>query len=46
MVGVGYAFKWGKALAAWRYIGNRFKSGEPFDELNFSGPMFSLGMRW
>lgn len=46
MLGVGYAFKWGETLAAWRYIGNRFKSGDPFDELNFSGPMVSLVMRW
>jgi hypothetical protein len=46
MIGLGYTFKWGETLVAWRYLGTRFKSGEAFDELNFSGPMVSLVMRW
>jgi hypothetical protein len=43
---VGYSFGWGETLAAWRYLGTQFKSGEPFDELNFNGPMLSLIIRW
>jgi hypothetical protein len=46
MFGVGYAFKWGETLAAWRTLGTRFESGEAFDGLNFSGSMVSLDMRW
>ena len=46
MAGVGYTFKWGETLAAWRYMGTNFKSGEAFEDLNFNGPMVSLVMRF
>ena len=37
MVGLGYAFSWGDAAVAWRYIDYNFKSGEPVQSLTFNG---------
>jgi hypothetical protein len=44
--GIGYAFKWGEVVAAWRYMDYKFKSGTPIDKLNFSGPAIGVAFRW
>jgi hypothetical protein len=44
--GVGYSFKWGEVLAAWRYLDYNFKSGKKVEDLNFNGPMIGVGFRW
>ena len=46
MAGVGYTFAWGDAMAGWRYVGYRFKSGGAFEELSFNGAMASAVFRW
>jgi hypothetical protein len=37
LVGLGYAFSWGDAAVAWRYIDYEFKSGEPVQSLTLNG---------
>lgn len=46
MIGLGYSFKWGDLLAAWRYLDYNFKSGEAINDMNFSGPMFGVAFHW
>ena len=44
--GIGYAFKWGQVIAAWRYIDYKFKSDSPIQNLNFSGPAVGVAFNW
>ena len=44
--GIGYSFKWGQVLAAWRYLDYKFKSGSPVESLNFNGPAIGVGFDW
>jgi hypothetical protein len=44
--GIGYAYKWGDVVAAWRYMDYRFKSGGPIDGLNFNGPAIGVTFHW
>lgn len=37
LLGLGYAFSWGDAAVAWRYLDYDFKSGEPLQSLTFNG---------
>ena len=46
VAGIGYTFNWGSAVATWRYLDYRFKSGQPIEEMNFSGPMLGVTFRW
>jgi len=46
MAGLGYAFKWGEVLAAWRYIDYQMKSGSAIERLSFSGPALAVTFRW
>jgi hypothetical protein len=46
IAGVGYDFKWGSVLAAWRYMGYDFKSGSELQTLNFNGPAVGVAFRW
>jgi hypothetical protein len=46
MIGLGYSFKWGDLLAAWRYLDYNFKSGESINDMNFNGPMFGVAFHW
>jgi hypothetical protein len=43
---IGYSFKWGEILAAWRYLDYNFKSGNAIESLNFNGPAIGVGFRW
>ena len=44
--GVGYQFKWGQVLAAWRYLDYSFKSDSKVQSLDFNGPMIGVGFNW
>jgi hypothetical protein len=44
--GIGYAWKWGEVIAAWRYLDYNFKSGSAIKDLNFNGPAIGVGFRW
>jgi hypothetical protein len=46
MSGLGYAFKWGEIVGAWRYVDYRFKSDSPIDSENFNGPLVGVAIRW
>ena len=46
IAGIGYAFKWGEVVAAWRYLDYDFKSGKKIESLNFSGPAIGVAFRW
>ena len=42
LAGLGYSFKWGDFIAAWRYLDYEFKSGERAQSLTFNG--FAAGV--
>ena len=44
MTGVGYSFKWGEMVAAWRYL--KYDLGGAIDSLGFSGPAIAFNFRW
>ena len=44
--GIGYAFKWGQVIAAWRYLDYKFKESSPIEKLNFNGPAIGVGFTW
>jgi len=44
--GIGYAFKWGDIIAAWRYLDYNLKSGSDIQSINFNGPAIGIGLRW
>jgi hypothetical protein len=46
IAGVGYAFRWGEVVAAWRYLDYNFKSGNRIEGLNFNGPAVGVAFRW
>ncbi len=46
MAGIGYAFKWGEMIAAWRYLEYDMPSDKPIDNMNFSGPVVGAVFRW
>ena len=44
LAGVGYQFKWGDVLLAYRYLDYNFDSDFLLDDINMSGP--ALGARF
>ncbi len=46
LVGVGYDFHWGAVTAAYRYLDYEFKTGQPVEDLNLSGPAIGVTFRW
>jgi hypothetical protein len=46
VAGIGYAFKWGEIVAAYRYLDYNLKSGKRIESLNFSGPAIGVAFRW
>jgi hypothetical protein len=44
--GLGYAFKWGDVLVAWRYLDYNMKSGEKIQSVNFNGPAIGVAFHW
>jgi len=45
-VGIGYAFRWGEVVAAWRYLYYDFPSSKAIDDMSFSGPLIGVTFRW
>jgi hypothetical protein len=45
-VGLGYTYRWGDIIAAWRYLDYDLKSGSVIESVNFSGPAIAVGFRW
>lgn len=46
MGGIGYSFKWGDIVAAWRYLDYDMKSGKKIESLTFNGPAIAAVFRW
>jgi hypothetical protein len=46
MTGIGYSYKWGDLLAAWRYIDYSFDADSPIKDMTFNGPMFGVRFHW
>lgn len=46
ILGLGYSFKWGDVIAAWRYLDYEFKSSSPIDKAHFSGPAIGAAFHW
>lgn len=46
IAGVGYSYKWGQVIAAWRYLDYKFKSGTALESLNFNGPAVGVAFNW
>jgi hypothetical protein len=46
MGGIGYSFKWGDVVAAWRYLDYDMKSSNQVQSLTFNGPAISAVFRW
>lgn len=46
IAGVGYSFKWGDVIAAWRYLDYNLKSGSAIHDINFNGPAIGVSFRW
>jgi hypothetical protein len=44
--GLGYAFKWGDVIAAWRYLDYNMKSGSRIESMNFNGPAVAVAFHW
>ncbi|HEY3179899.1 MAG TPA: hypothetical protein VGL25_13565 [Casimicrobiaceae bacterium] len=46
IAGIGYAFKWGEIIAAWRYLKYDFKSSQKLENLTFNGPAVGVAFHW
>ena len=46
IAGIGYAFRWGEVVAAWRYLDYDFKSGKNIESLKLNGPAVGVAFRW
>jgi hypothetical protein len=46
MGGIGYSFKWGDVVTAWRYLDYDMESGDKVESLDLNGPAISAVFRW
>jgi hypothetical protein len=46
IAGLGYSFKWGDFVAAWRHVDYDMKSGKSVENLTFNGPAIAAVFRW
>jgi hypothetical protein len=46
MGGIGYSFKWGEVVAAWRYLDYDMKSGKKIENMTFNGPAIAAVFHW
>jgi hypothetical protein len=46
IAGIGYAFRWGEIVAAWRYLYYNLPSDKAIKDINFSGPLIGVTFRW
>jgi len=44
--GVGYRFGWGEVTAVYRYLDYNMKSGDPVEDISFSGPAIGVSFHW
>lgn len=44
--GLGYAFRWGEVVGAWRYLEYDLPSDKAIADINFNGPALGLAFRW
>ena len=44
--GLGYAFRWGDIVAAWRYLYYDMASDAAIDNISFNGPEAGVALRW
>lgn len=44
--GIGYGFRWGDIIAAWRHIDYQMESGKSIERLSFDGPMIGAAFHW
>jgi hypothetical protein len=46
LAGIGYKFRWGDAVAAWRYMDWNGKSGKSIQDLNINGPILGVQLHF
>jgi hypothetical protein len=46
MGGIGYSFKWGDIVGAWRYLDYDMKSGKKIESMTFNGPAIAATFHW
>ena len=46
IAGLGYAFRWGEVVAAWRYLYYDLPSDKAIKDMSFSGPAIGVTFRW
>ena len=46
MAGIGYSFKWGEALLAYRHLYYEQKEGKLLQDVSFSGPALGAAFRF
>lgn len=46
LLGLGYEFKWGNAIAAYRYLDYDLSSGKPMADLSMYGPLLGVTFRF
>jgi len=46
MGGIGYSFKWGEIVGAWRYLDYDLKSGKKIESMTFNGPAIAAVFHW
>jgi hypothetical protein len=46
MGGIGYSFKWGDIVGAWRYLDYDMKSGKKIESMTFNGPAIAAVFHW
>lgn len=46
LLAVGYRFNWGTTTLGWRYLDYDMKSGDPIQDVNFSGAFVGLTFQW
>ena len=44
--GIGYSFRWGDVVAAWRYLDWNGRSGKRVEDLSLNGPMLGVELHW
>jgi hypothetical protein len=44
--GMGYAYHWGSVFATWRYLDYSAQSGKTLGNINMSGPLLAVSMRF
>jgi hypothetical protein len=44
--GLGYSFRWGDIIAAWRYLDWSGRSGKRVEDLSLNGPMLGVELHW